>query len=85
MIDDSTEMLGGVVPPERLGTLMMSAVALTAYLHEQLTAPRDVAAQSESGASLLEVLACAVDAGEIPHEVAVLNLVQAPVSHRPVR
>ncbi|UGT41546.1 cytochrome P450 [Nocardia yamanashiensis] len=73
---DSTEMLGGVVPAERMGPLIMSAAELTGYLYEQLTAARTDAARRDSGQDLLGVLARAVEAGELPHEVAVLNLVQ---------
>ncbi|MEV0685488.1 cytochrome P450 [Nocardia sp. NPDC050378] len=73
---DSTEMLGGVVPVERLGALVTSAAELAAYLHEQLLFVEGSAAQEESAHSLLGVLARAVDTGELLHEVAVLTLVQ---------
>ncbi|WP_280384044.1 cytochrome P450 [Nocardia wallacei] len=73
---DSTEMLGGVLPADRLATVVMSAAELTAYLHEQLAAARTAAARADSTDDLLGVLAAAVEAGELSHEAAVLNLVQ---------
>ena len=73
---NSTEMLGGLVPTERLSALVTSATELSAYLHEQLNTMRSVAAQERSGESVLSVLAEAVEAGTLSHEAAVLNLVQ---------
>jgi cytochrome P450 len=72
---DSTEMLGGVTPVDRLGTLMLSAVQLAAYLNDKLDGTKPTAAHREPG-DLLAVMADAVATGQLRQEIAVLQLVQ---------
>uniref|UniRef100_UPI0005939DA5 cytochrome P450 n=1 Tax=Nocardia brevicatena TaxID=37327 RepID=UPI0005939DA5 len=72
---DSTEMLGGVVPADRLPRLVASAAELAAYLHERFTEAKAAAIQPRSD-TLLTVLVRACDAGELTDDVAVLILVQ---------
>ncbi|WP_280435220.1 cytochrome P450 [Nocardia carnea] len=71
---DSTEMLGGVVPAERLPQLMTSAAELAGYLHTAFAA-----AKAQPGAhddNLLGVLAAGARAGQVEDHVAVLILIQ---------
>ncbi|MBL1075348.1 cytochrome P450 [Nocardia sp. 2] len=77
---DSTEMLGGVMTPDRLPVLVTAAAELTAYLAERFAADETgstAADLSDAGTpDLLRVLARARDAGVISDAVAVLVLVQ---------
>ncbi|MFD4402800.1 cytochrome P450 [Nocardia sp. NPDC058499] len=71
---DSTEMLGGVAPAERLPQLMTSAAELAGYLHTAFAAAKARPGAHDDG--LLGVLADAARDGRIEDHVAVLILVQ---------
>lgn len=71
---DSTEMLGGVAPAERLPQLMTSAAELAGYLHTTFAAAK--ARPGSHDDDLLGALATAARDGRIEDHVAVLILVQ---------
>src|SRR5262249_36819331 len=67
----STEMLGGMLPTDRLAEVIEGTVRLAGYLRDAFHAAR-----SRPGDNLLGDLARAVDAGEIDEDTATLILVQ---------
>jgi cytochrome P450 len=67
----STELLGGVLPAERLPFVVDAAVELAGYLRAQFHSAR-----SDPGDDLLGDLARAVQAGVVDDDVATLMLVQ---------
>jgi cytochrome P450 len=68
---ESVELLGGLVPPERLDYLLGSTLELAGYLEAQLAA-----ATGNPGDGLLGVLGTAVADGEVESGTAVMMLMQ---------
>lgn len=68
---ESVELLGGLVPPDRLDHLVAATFELVGYLEDQL-----IAATDQPGDGLLGVLATAYTAGEIELNTAVMIVMQ---------